>query len=680
MEPAERVLEAVRQRVDGLLGEAGARERVLPDERRVEALTAIFGLSPLGRDALLCLFTAELDPRMRLYARAVQTHAQAFEIGTVAELLALPAADLSPLASLLAADGPLVELGLVETELAPVAAMAARVRLEPRIARYLMGDDRISDGVVRLAAETTAPLDELPELGDLIDRLQRRLGQNEVPLVEIVGAPGTGRCSLAHAACVALGAPLVVADLASAREVRALLREARREARLIGGALCLRNWETAEARPATDEGTTRPSLPAELVRFLRGRRELVFITSESTHTAALRAIDVSLLHVGMAFPGAQKRARILATALDGHHVAAPALEELEDITRRHALDPRRLWAAAADAASLARDGQVDAPTVQRACREQLSHELNLLSDRVTQNHRLDDLVVAPEVGEVLGEMLSFVRESRTVYDDWGFARRHSLTESVSALFSGPPGTGKTMCASAIARELDMELFRVDLSRVISKWLGETEKNLGRVFDEAERSNAILLFDEADSLFAKRTGVKSAQDRYANLEVNYLLQRLESFRGISILTSNSEESIDPAFKRRLTFRLRFDKPDFEARAELWAKVFPAAARLAEDVDPIALARVAELSGASIRNAALRAAFAAASRGQSIDQELCVQAASREATEMGLVTQVAPRWIEPLDEQPPAPLACAEAPPRPRKKPIPICHPRAVQNAL
>src|SRR5436305_7677089 len=147
---------------------------------------------------------------------------------------------------------------------------------------------------------------------------------------------------------------------------------------------------------------------------------------------------------------------------------------------------------------------------------------------------------------------------------------------MSAIFTGPPGTGKTRWASVMARELDMELFRVDLSRIVSKWIGETEKNLGKVFDEAQRSNAIILFDEADSLFAKRTDVKSSVDRYANLEVNFLLQRMEGFGGVTVLTTNFEDTIDTAFKRRLTFRIRFEKPDAEARGALWAKMFPPAA--------------------------------------------------------------------------------------------------------
>ncbi len=226
----------------------------------------------------------------------------------------------------------------------------------------------------------------------------------------------------------------------------------------------------------------------------------------------------------------------------------------------------------------------------------------------------------------------------------------------------------------LARELDLELFRVDLSRVVSKWVGETEKNLARVFDEAERSGAILLFDEADSLFARRTGVKTSQDRYANLEVNYLLQRLESFRGIAILTTNYEDTIDPAFKRRLTFRVRFEKPDVETRAELWRNVFPSEARL-DTIDAEALARVAELSGASIRNAAVRAAFMAASQDRAIDMDACTTAALREASEMGMVAQLV---RAPAGDEPREPRALEPArgtPGAPARRPIAVSHPRA-----
>ena len=221
--------------------------------------------------------------------------------------------------------------------------------------------------------------------------------------------------------------------------------------------------------------------------------------------------------------------------------------------------------------------------LMEASRHQLQHDLKSLAVRVDKTYRWEDLVISVDGYHALIEMISYAKNAERVYDDWGFGAKHSVAGGISALFSGPPGTGKTMCAGVIARELDMELFRVDLSRVVSKWIGETEKNLARVFDEAQRSNAVVLFDEADSLFAKRTEVKSSVDRYANLEVNFLLQRMETFNGITVLTTNFEDTIDSAFKRRLTFRIRFEKPDADARGALWEKMFPPTAQLADDVD-------------------------------------------------------------------------------------------------
>ena len=307
--------------------------------------------------------------------------------------------------------------------------------------------------------------------------------------------------------------------------------------------------------------------------------------------------------------------------------------------------------------------------LNEACRRQLRHDLKSLAVRVTASHKWEDLVIPVDVYHSLQEMIAYVKHGQVVYEEWGFGSRHSLSQGVSALFAGPPGTGKTMCASVMARELDMELFRVDLSRIVSKWIGETEKNLAKVFDEAQRSNAIILFDEADSLFAKRTEVKSSVDRYANLEVNFLLQRMEGFGGVTILTTNFEDTIDTAFKRRLTFRMRFEKPDAEARAALWRKVFPAGCRLAPDVDFDKIAGQFEMSGGNIRNAAVRAAFLAAAGGKPVDMEVCMTAAERESREMGVLTRSGPPVRRPVEEEPapPPPTSSRIRPLSPARKP-------------
>jgi hypothetical protein len=244
-----------------------------------------------------------------------------------------------------------------------------------------------------------------------------------------------------------------------------------------------------------------------------------------------------------------------------------------------------------------------------------------------------DLVLPPDIMDSLRELVGRVRHRRTVFEDWGMGRTMATSRGLTALFQGQPGTGKTLVAGVIARELGLDLYQVDLSKVMSKWIGETERNLATIFDAAEDGQVILLFDEADSLFAKRTEVRSSNDRYANLEVNYLLQRLDSFEGIAILTTNSGGSIDPAFKRRLSFRLSFPFPDEDTRAELWRahlpRELPRAGELVFDV----LARKYQLSGGYIRNACLRAAFLAAQEETLLHQHHLERAVALEFAELG-----------------------------------------------
>jgi len=204
-----------------------------------------------------------------------------------------------------------------------------------------------------------------------------------------------------------------------------------------------------------------------------------------------------------------------------------------------------------------------------------------------------------------------------------------------ALFSGPPGTGKTMLAGLIARSLDLDLYQVDLGQVVSKWVGETEKQLGKVFDQAERAHAVLLFDEADSLFAKRTEVSSANDRYGNMAVNYLLQRLEQYSGVAVLTTNNDTSLDEALQRRLTLHLYLELPEVEERERLWKSFLPSRAPVRRDIDFRALANEFELSGGYIKNAAVRAAFLAAAHGAPIGMELLRLASALELEDMGRV---------------------------------------------
>jgi SpoVK/Ycf46/Vps4 family AAA+-type ATPase len=259
--------------------------------------------------------------------------------------------------------------------------------------------------------------------------------------------------------------------------------------------------------------------------------------------------------------------------------------------------------------------------------------LSQFARRVDRLATWANIVLPPDILDSLRELVGRVRHRRTVFDTWGMGRTMTTSRGLTALFQGSPGTGKTLVAGVIARELGLELYQVDLSKVMSKWIGETERNLSQIFDAAEDGQVVLLFDEADSLFAKRTEVRSSNDRYANLEVNYLLQRLDAFEGIAILTTNAGTSIDQAFKRRMSFRLSFPFPDEETREQLWRAHLPAELPIEGVLALDMLARKYQLSGGYIRNACLRAAFLAAQQETSLHQHHLERAVALEFAELG-----------------------------------------------
>ena len=256
-----------------------------------------------------------------------------------------------------------------------------------------------------------------------------------------------------------------------------------------------------------------------------------------------------------------------------------------------------------------------------------------MARRIHVSANWSDLVLGQEATDRIKEFIGRSKHAHRVFSEWGFGQRLGYGKGMIALFSGPPGTGKTMLAGIISKELDLDVYQVDLAQVVSKWVGETEKQLGRVFDQAERAHAVLLFDEADSLFAKRTEVKSSNDRYGNLAVNYLLQRLEAYSGVVVMTTNKEASLDEALQRRLSLHLHLDIPEVEERERLWRSMLPSKAPSARNINFKALAKDYEISGGYIKNVALRAAFLAAETGIQIHMGLLRRAAALELEDMG-----------------------------------------------
>jgi vesicle-fusing ATPase len=293
-----------------------------------------------------------------------------------------------------------------------------------------------------------------------------------------------------------------------------------------------------------------------------------------------------------------------------------------DVAQHYRLGTRSIRAVAGEWGAL----RGTADDLRRLARERARVSLGILAERIEPRAGWDDLVLPEGQVAMLRDLVTQVRHRATVYEDWGFAETSNRGFGVTALFTGESGTGKTMAAEVIADDLALDLFRIDLSAVVSKYIGETEKNLRSLFDAAEAGGAVLLFDEADALFGKRSDVKDSHDRYANLEVAYLLQRMEAYRGLAILTTNLRSNVDRAFLRRLRFVVQFPFPDDQLRQRIWARAFPPDTPT-EGLDPAALGRM-QVSGGSIRSIALGAAFGAAGAGTPVRPEHVLHAASVE----------------------------------------------------
>ena len=342
-----------------------------------------------------------------------------------------------------------------------------------------------------------------------------------------------------------------------------------------------------------------------------------------------------LLSWELPLPDPEARGILWARALQGK----PVSEQVDpvDLGHKYVLTGGGIGRAAAAAARRAAQrgakSRITATDIEQDSQLETSRGLVHLADRVEKWFTFDDAVLSEETLDGLEAMLGYARHRRFVLDEWGFRRLLPYGQGLGVLFTGPPGTGKTMCASIVARELGMELYRVDLSRVVNKYIGETEKNLARIFDEARGGNCVLLFDEADAMFARRTEVRTSVDRYANLEVNYLLQRMEQHDGVTVLTTNFEGSIDKAFRRRLKFHIQFPTPKAKERTLLWKAMIPAEADVEAGIRFDQLGKEFEFTGGYIKNAIVRAAVMARELEEPISEELLFEAADREARESG-----------------------------------------------
>ena len=395
-------------------------------------------------------------------------------------------------------------------------------------------------------------------------------------------------------------------------------------------------------------------LPAELLA--NGGRELArrlvdyrgpLILGVDDFQPPRLSVDHALWELQLRLPSEPIRVQLWETALP-KACRAPDVQ-LDSLARAFNLTPGEITRSAEEAKAIAQRDQgrmVTHADVRGGVDRRLRNDLGEFARRITVSTTWADLVLPRHDMARVDEFISRKRYQDQVYRTWGFGDRVGYGKGLIGLVSGPPGTGKTMLAGLIAQALDLDMYQVDLAQVVSKWVGETEKQLGKVFDQAERAHAVLLFDEADSLFAKRTEVKGANDRYGNMATNYLLQRLEQYTGVAVLTTNKDAALDEALQRRLTLHLRLQIPDIEERMRLWQTFLPPRAPVERDLDLPLLATEFELSGGYIKNAAVRAAFLAAQAGAPIGMEILRLASALELEDMGRVV-----WQRSLDSSNP-----------------------------
>jgi ATPase family protein associated with various cellular activities (AAA)/winged helix domain-containing protein len=609
---AARTQEAAAPAQSELEIEKNLREALesMPAPAALDTLCVTFGLSPFERDVLLLCAGMELDSSFPSLCASAQGNSPrgypTFSL-TLAALHEAHWSALTPAAPL--RHWRLIEVGVGE------ALTASPLRIDERVLHYLTGISYLDERLQGLV-EIQPPPDDLPRshraVAERIAGLWAQSGPEAMPVIHLGGDGSAGKRAVAAAGCAALGLQLRVLRAADApanvAEREALTRLWEREAALNHSALLL-DFDEAE-----NQRTALPLLD-------RARGPLLVSSREP-----LRLCQRRLARMEVNKPSAAEQRHLWQEALKP---LAPQLNGgLETLVAQFDLAPEEIRLVSAQALADASDDQQE-ETLHRlwdACRTSARVRLDDLAQRIEPVAEWSDLVLPASQQQTLRDIAAQVRQRMQVYEIWGFASKGARGLGISALFAGASGTGKTMAAEVLARELRLDLYRIDLSQVVSKYIGETEKNLRRVFDAAEAGGAVLLFDEADALFGKRSEVKDSHDRYANIEISYLLQRMETYRGLAILTTNMKSVLDISFLRRIRFIVQFPFPDAALRAEIWRRIFPVQTPV-ENLDVNKLARL-NVAGGNIRNIALSAAFLAAETGEPVRMRHLLRAARGE----------------------------------------------------
>jgi ATPase family associated with various cellular activities (AAA) len=591
---------------------------------RLRRLARAFRLEPDDVELLLVALAPDLDPRFeRLYgylhddvSRRRASAGLALEL-TGAGAGAGVGAATSAERVRLGPHGPLVASGIVLVEDGDRPFLTRSLRVADRVTAHLLGDDQPDAAIADLL------MDSVPApIGD-VDLLARAIDAG-IPLVYVRERPGSSGRSLAAAALGQLGRPVLQLDLArlgandSPRDVAAA---ASRESGLRGAGIVAGPVETLADRGA---GAVRA--------FAECRAPVILVGSRPWDPTWAR--EAALL-LDAPVPTIGQRHELWLGSLNGER---PVDFDPAVVTLAFRLAPDQIIRAAEAArrVTVAADRPMTVADISSGARAQNAAGLERLARRIEPAVGWDDLILPEAVEAQIHELTARARHRDKVIGEWGMGGGNSRRQGITALFAGDSGTGKTLSAEVLAGDLGFDLYVIDLSTVVDKYIGETEKNLDRIFTEADRVNGVLLFDEADALFGKRSEVKDARDRYANVEVAYLLQRMESFDGLAILTTNLRANVDEAFIRRLDAIVDFALPEQEHRLLLWERNLPPAVPRAEGIDLEFLARKFKLSGGDIRNICVAAAYLAAAEDRALSMTDLIRATEREYQKLGRLT--------------------------------------------
>jgi ATPase family associated with various cellular activities (AAA) len=574
----------------------------------IDGISALFGLSAFERQLVLLCAAVEMDSALAALCGKAQGNPQRAYATFGMAMAVLP----EPHWSALTPARPLRRLQLIEVETGH-GLTAAPLRIDERILHCLAGinilDTRLQSmlrpGAVpgRIAGAHESAAGEAARF--LVAQTSRS------PIIHFCGDDPEGQEDAATMAARQVGLQLYIAaaeDLpAAGPDLERFIVLWEREAAMLQAALLIQigggEW-TASARRLAER------LPG--IVFLAGREPI--------------CVNRPFLRLDIDKPQPIEQRRLWADTLGPG--AADFNGALDELSEQFRLSARTISATGSLMAG--QEGGPQPAEVWAACRVFSRPRLDRLAQRIIPCAQWDDLVLPPLQKEMLLQLAAQVRHRMKVYETWGFSAKGQRGLGVSALFAGDNGTGKTMAAEVLAGDLGLDLYRIDLSAVVSKYIGETEKNLKQVFDAAEEGGVLLLFDEADALFGKRSDVKDSHDRYANIEVSYLLQRMEAYQGLAVLTSNLKGSLDRAFQRRLRFTVNFPFPDAAQREAIWSRIFPAKTPK-RDLDYKRLSQL-NVTGGNIRNIALNAAFLAAQAGRPVEMTNLVEASRLEAQKM------------------------------------------------